>query len=227
MHVIVVSQDPEITDYFSYVLQRAGLQVSLRHSIDAVVANWSDSPAHLIILHNRNDPDTKTALGNLRSVSTAHVLVLLDQPNTDVEAEYLLQGADLVLHLPIGPKLLSAYVQASLRRAQAMTLNLLPSIDLAKISLYPASRTVRVLDKPPEKLTQLEFKLLYLLMTHPGHVISADVIVDRVWGYSEGGSKELVRGLVSRLRSKVEPNPREPIFIHTLAGVGYLFEPEQ
>ena len=75
------------------------------------------------------------------------------------------------------------------------------------------------------RLTQLEFRLLYTLMTHRGQVIPSENIVENVWGYSGEGSKELVRGLVQRLRSKVEPEPRHPRYITTVPGVGYRFDP--
>ena len=62
-------------------------------------------------------------------------------------------------------------------------------------------------------------------MTHRGQVIPSENIVENVWGYSGEGSKELVRGLVQRLRSKVEPEPRHPRYITTVPGVGYRFDP--
>jgi DNA-binding response OmpR family regulator len=63
-------------------------------------------------------------------------------------------------------------------------------------------------------------------MTHRGQVLPAEIIVERVWGYSGRGDKELVRGLVSRLRSKIEPDPRSPQYIRTVPGVGYSFDPD-
>jgi DNA-binding response OmpR family regulator len=85
---------------------------------------------------------------------------------------------------------------------------------------------VRVGRRKPRHLTQLEFRLLYLLMTHRGQVIPPDVIVDRVWGYAESGSRELVRGLISRLRSKIETDPTQPRLVRTVPGVGYVFDAE-
>jgi DNA-binding response OmpR family regulator len=49
------------------------------------------------------------------------------------------------------------------------------------------------------------------------------VIVERVWGYSGRGDRELVRGLISRLRAKVEPDPHKPAYVLTVPGVGYSF----
>jgi DNA-binding response OmpR family regulator len=48
-----------------------------------------------------------------------------------------------------------------------------------------------------------------------------------VWGYTGRGDRELVRGLVRRLRAKVEPDPRSPAFIVTVPSVGYSFDPEK
>ena len=66
--------------------------------------------------------------------------------------------------------------------------------------------------------------MLYALMMHPGQVLPAELLVQHVWGYNGQGSRDLVRGLIKRLRSKIEPDPQAPIYIQTLAGVGYVFQ---
>jgi DNA-binding response OmpR family regulator len=58
-------------------------------------------------------------------------------------------------------------------------------------------------------------------MIHHGQVLSGDLLVEQVWGYSGRGDRDLVRGLVKRLRAKVEPEPHVPIYILTIPGVGY------
>ena len=223
MHAIVVCDDSDLNDYLSFLLRRLGLEIIFRGSPDLVAKRWGDRPPELVIIKAAEVGDLDS-IGEIRRLGTAPIIIFFDQFDEDLEAGFLQAGADLALHLPIGPKLLSAYIQTLLRRSQSAAVNLLPLIDLGEITLNPASRSVTVKDKLACYLTQLEFRLLYLLMTHPGQVIPPDVIVDRVWGYGESGSKELVRGLISRVRAKVEPNPAEPIFIHTLPGVGYLFE---
>ena len=60
-------------------------------------------------------------------------------------------------------------------------------------------------------------------MTNREQVIPADIIVEKVWGYGGSGDRELVRGLISRLRRKIEVDPDQPRFIQTLTGVGYMF----
>jgi two-component system response regulator RegX3 len=58
-------------------------------------------------------------------------------------------------------------------------------------------------------------------MVNRGQVIPVDVIVERVWGYTGQGSRDLVRGLVSRLRRKIEPDPSQPRYLITVRGLGY------
>jgi DNA-binding response OmpR family regulator len=100
-------------------------------------------------------------------------------------------------------------------------------LSLAGVMLDPAARTVQVEEGKARRLTHLEFRLLYTLMIHPGQILPTELIVERVWGYTGHGDRDLVRGLVSRLRAKVEPEPRTPHYIITVPGVGYAFDPEK
>jgi DNA-binding response OmpR family regulator len=99
----------------------------------------------------------------------------------------------------------------------------LPTLSISGLSLDPATRTAQATDQSPKRLTHLEFRLLYTLMIHNGQVIPTETIVEQVWGYDGRGDKELVRGLVRRLRAKIEPEPHEPRYILTTPGVGYCF----
>jgi DNA-binding response OmpR family regulator len=99
----------------------------------------------------------------------------------------------------------------------------LTSFELDEITLDPTTRTVTVAGQEPRRLTHLEFRLLYVLMTNRDQVVPTEVIVERVWGYDGSGDRELVRGLISRLRRKIEPDPEQPRFVQNITGVGYLF----
>jgi DNA-binding response OmpR family regulator len=99
----------------------------------------------------------------------------------------------------------------------------LPSLTQREVGLNPADRTVTVGNGPSARLTHLEFRLLYTLMTHVGQIIPTDQIVEHVWGYTGEGNRDLVRGLVQRVRSKIEDDPRQPKYIITELGIGYYF----
>ena len=73
------------------------------------------------------------------------------------------------------------------------------------------------------RLTPTESRLLHLLITHTGQVLTTDMIIERVWGYDEAGDSGLVKTHIRHLRQKVEPDPNSPQYIMTVPGVGYTF----
>jgi len=73
------------------------------------------------------------------------------------------------------------------------------------------------------RLTPTESRLLHLLLTHTGQVLTTDMIIERVWGYDEVGDSGLVKTHIRHLRQKVEPNANKPKYITTVPGVGYTF----
>jgi DNA-binding response OmpR family regulator len=78
-------------------------------------------------------------------------------------------------------------------------------------------------DGSARQLTNLEFRLLYSLVVNRGHVLNTETLIEKVWGYTGEGDKNLLKSLISRLRAKVEESPREPKLIMTVPGVGYTF----
>lgn len=117
-------------------------------------------------------------------------------------------------------------MRALLRRSSGMPIFSLPTLSLAGLTLNPDTRTVQVAGRPEQRLTHLEFRLLYTLMINRGQVIPTETIIDRVWGYGGRGDGYLVQGLrslISRLRAKVEIDPQQPRYILTMPGVGYSF----
>ena len=156
----------------------------------------------------------------------APLLMVLSAIDEVTHCRVLEQGADLVVSRPFGARLLISRVRALMRRAGGVQMFSLPNLKLSGLTLDPATRTVEAANQPRKRLTHLEFRLLYTLMIHRGQVLTPDIIVERVWGYSGKGDKELVRGLVRRLRAKVEPKPGAPMYILTEPRVGYYFAEE-
>jgi DNA-binding response OmpR family regulator len=93
---------------------------------------------------------------------------------------------------------------------------------VGEVSLNPGTRAVQVGVRPPRRLTPLEFRLLYTLMAYRGQTVPTQTLIERVWGYEGEGSPDLARGVVSRLRSKIEERRDEPRYILTIPGIGYV-----
>lgn len=227
MQALLVADDASDREFIAFVLRQAGLTVTSRSDLHTAVEELGETPADLLVISRQSlSEELTSSVRALRSVTDAPVFLLLDRPSDSGIAGLLEGGADLVLSLPVSPRVLTAYCRNHLRRSAGVPSFSLPPIQLASIEVDPSLRTVKVGRRKIQHLTQLEFRLLYTLMTHRGQVIPSDVLVERVWGYAETGSRELVRGLISRLRGKIESDPTRPKFIQTVSGVGYVFEAE-
>jgi DNA-binding response OmpR family regulator len=159
----------------------------------------------------------------LRGYTDAPVVIITDPISEDIHADLFDAGADLVLFRPYSARILIMQIQALLRRFTGVPFFSLPSLTRGDLDLDPSNRTVQIRDSAPIQLTQLEFRLLYTLMTHANQVFPADRLVEHVWGYSGRGDRDLVRGLIRRVRVKIEPDPKSPEFVVTVPRVGYVF----
>jgi DNA-binding response OmpR family regulator len=225
MYALLICLNPDERALLSLVLQRAGLAVTTASTLDRALDTWEERPADLILIAAAGDPLDQ--IRRIRAETNVPVVQILDGVvEEETQFQILELGADLVILRPYGARLLIAQMRALMRRARNVPLSELPTLSLAGLTLDPSTYTVEVQGYPPRRLTHLEFRLLYNLMIHRGQILPPEVIVERVWGYSGHGDRELVRGLVSRLRAKVEPEPRSPRYILTLPGVGYSFDPE-
>lgn len=225
MYSLLIAQDGDERAVLSLALQRAGVAVTMGADLERAMNSWFERPADLVLLTARDDVVAQVL--RIRADTEVPLVVVADPLSEEVHTDVLERGADLVVTRPFSTRLLIAQLRALLRRAGNVPISSLPTLSLAGVTLDPAARTVQVSNAQLRRLTHLEFRLLYTLMIHPGQVLPTELIVERVWGYTGQGDRDLVRGLVSRLRSKVEPEPRTPHYIVTLPGVGYAFDPEE
>jgi DNA-binding response OmpR family regulator len=224
MYALLVASDADEAAVLTLVLQRTGLAVTAARSIERAMQTWHERPADLVLAALDNE-DPLGQVRRIRAETVVPLAIIVDPVPEEMHYGLLDTGADLVVQRPFSARLLVAQMRALLRRAGGVPLVALPTLSLSGLTLDPATHSVGLQDLPSRRLTHLEFRLLYTLMVHRGQVLPTDTIVQRVWGYAgEAGSRELVRGLISRLRAKVEPNPRQPRFIRTIPGVGYQFE---
>lgn len=222
MYALLLAEDADEAAVLSLVLQRSGLTVTTAKDLNRALQTWRDRPTDLILLALSHLP-LEDQVRLVRAEAQVPLILVVDSTDEALHYSLLDTGADLIVARPFGARLLIAQVRALLRRAGGVPLFSLPTLSVAGLSLDPVTRTVEVSDRPPRRLTHLEFRLLYTLMIHRGQVLPTESIVERVWGYSGRGDRDLVRGLVSRLRAKIEEDPRNPSYILTAPGVGYSF----
>jgi len=224
MQALLFCPYPEETNVFRVILQQAGFIVRASRSLDQAIETWPENPADLVFIAVTENPERALKpVRQIRAHTIVPIVVVLEQLSEDLHINFLEVGADLVVGRPYSVRAFPAQIRTLLRRGSGIPFFALPTMTQRDAVLDPTDRTVRVGEGEAKRLTQLEFRLLYTLMIHVGQIIPAESIVEYVWGYSGNGNRELVRGLVQRLRSKVEPNPRQPAYILTEPGIGYTF----
>ena len=223
MYALLIAEAPDDIATFSMILQRAGLAVTTANNLDLAMQNWTERPVDLILI-SLPDQSPQKQVRQVRAETLVPLVLALGSVDERLHAELLKLGADLIVSPPFSVKILIAQVGVLLRRSGSVPAFSLPSLHVAGLVLDPATRAVEVSGKTTQRLTHLEFRLLYTLMMNRNQVIPTEAIVERVWGYTGQGDRDLVRGLVSRLRVKVETDPRQPEYIQTVPGVGYTFK---
>lgn len=95
--------------------------------------------------------------------------------------------------------------------------------ELGGLRLEPETRRAYVRGDEVH-LRRKEFELLRLLMENAGRVLTRDVLIDRVWGSDYVGDTKTLDVHIKRLRTQVEEDPKAPVLITTIRGVGYRFD---
>jgi DNA-binding response OmpR family regulator len=206
------------------VLSQAGFSVRMAMDLHQPIKNWPEVPADLfLVCIPENEMDPCQIVRNFRAQSLASLVIIIENEIEEIIIQLYEHGADHVLARPYSSRLLLAKIKALIRKSGGVPFFGLPILSAGGLELDPAMRTVIKPGGEYIHLTQLEFRMIYTLMTHAGQIIPTNNIVEHVWGYSGEGNRDLVRGLVKRLRAKIEKDTGNPEFIITEPGIGYYF----
>ncbi len=225
MDAILFSKYVDESAVLTVLLQQAGFMVRTVRDLNQAIEAWPENPADFIFITlSENYSKDLMMIKQMRAHTMVPIVVLAEMLSEDKQVALYEDGIDLLVYRPYSTRLLLAQIRAALRRSAGMPFFSLPILTQGEVKLDPGSRTVQVGEHESKKLTQLEFRLLYSLMIHAGQIIPTENIVEQVWGYVGEGNRDLVRGLIQRIRAKVEADPSEPRYIKTEQGVGYYFE---
>ncbi|HWF21605.1 MAG TPA: response regulator transcription factor [Acidimicrobiales bacterium] len=219
MKILVVDDDPSVSGALNRALRLEGYEVAVVGDGPEALEEIAIRPPDAVVLDIQLP--TLDGLEVCRRIRAAGddtpVLMLTARDAINDRVHGLDAGADDYLVKPFALAELLARLRALLRRRHDDSGEILRFADL---SLDPGSREARRGDRE-FTLTRIEFDLLELLLRHPRQVLTREVILDRVWGYSFDSGTNSLAVYVGYLRRKTEEGG-EPRLIHTARGVGYV-----
>jgi two-component system, OmpR family, response regulator len=219
--VLVVDDEPNITELVSMALRYEGFDVEVASDGRTALTRAAAFRPHLIVLDVMlPDVDGFGVLKRIRADGQpVSVVFLTARDATEDKVTGLTLGGDDYVTKPFSVEELVARVRAVLRRTNAVGAGAGSSrLTFADLELDEDTREVWRGDEPVE-LTATEFKLLRYLMLNARRVLSKAQILDHVWQYDFGGDANVVETYISYLRKKIDRV--EPRLIHTVRGVGY------
>jgi DNA-binding response OmpR family regulator len=226
--VLVVDDEPSISEVVSLYLRRAGYGVRVATNGQAALQEIARALPDLIILDVMlPEVDGLEITRRVRAQGDTPIILLTARREETDRILGLELGADDYVVKPFSPQELVSRVRAVLRRtrsAERRPETGVETLRFANLSVDPATRlvTVRGIEL---MLTAKEFDLLWFLATHPRQVFNRDQLLDRVWGETQYIDPSTVTVHIRRLREKLEADPSNPQHVHTVWGVGYKFEP--
>ncbi len=220
-HILIVDDDPRITDLLRRVLAYEGYSVASAASGGEALNRSLERPPDLVVLDIMLPGlDGLEVAQRLRAAGDNVPILMLTARDTVADrVKGLETGADDYLVKPFAPEELVARVKALLRRSQEERHEVLRYADVElDTGTRVAHRGAREIDLSPT-----EYELLALFMRRPRQVLTREIILDRVWGMDFEGSSNVMEVYIGYLRTKLEAEG-ESRLIHTVRGVGYVFK---
>ena len=220
MEALLLCDEADELALLTALLQRTGAVVSATHDLERALQDWPQQPIEMVVLAIRYLPPERQVQA-VRRHSEGLLISICPSRGEDAMCRALDAGADLAISRPYSSRLLLSQLRALLRRSQGAALTSQPHLRVGALSLDLTNHTVRVDEGALRRLTQLEYRLLYTLMMHRGQTLPTATLIERIWGYAGEGGPEVLRSLVRRLRTKIEPDPHTPRLVVAVPGMGY------
>jgi two-component system alkaline phosphatase synthesis response regulator PhoP len=222
--VLIVDDDHKIVDLVRLYLERDGYRVFVAYDgLKALELARQKRPDLIVLDLLLPEVDGLDICRILRTEGEVPIIMLTAKTTESDKLIGLELGADDYVTKPFSPRELVARVRAVLRRVGKQAPQGPSELRFDDLVVDRRSHEVQVRGELAN-LTPTEFKLLEIMAKDPGRAFSRLELLDRVFGYDFEGFERTVDVHVKNLRKKIEPNPKHPVHIKTVYGVGYRFD---
>jgi len=222
--ILIVDDDKDIRNLISVYLENEGMHTQKVEDAIEALNLLEEKEFDLIILDiMMPNMDGIEACMKIRQERNMPIIMLSAKSEDIDKIQGLASGADDYLSKPFNPLELIARVKSQLRRYKKYnteTINTKNIIEIGDLTINTDTRQVWVRGKEV-RLTPKEFDILELLSRNKGIVLSVEKIYETVWKEDFFKSDNTVMVHITKIRDKVEENPKHPIYIKTVWGVGY------
>ena len=221
--ILTVDDEPRFVRLIEANLKTAGYEVLTANDGKTAIDIVANQSLDLVLLDvMMPEMDGFQVLDRIREFSTVPVIILTAKGEEADRVEGLNRGADDYVVKPFSANELLARVRAVLRRAQIMPpATQERSFTHGNLQIDFAKAEVTLEDKQVF-LSATEYRLLLQFAHNIGQTLSAEHLLENVWGPEYSEDKEILWVCISRLRQKLEEDPKKPIHIVTRSGVGYI-----
>ena len=223
--ILIVDDELGILKYLRANLEAEGYEVlAAMNGIQALQTLETELPDLIVLDIMMPQMDGLEVCRRLRQWSQLPVIMLSALDDEVDKVQCLDLGADDYITKPFGKDEFIACVRAVMRRVEAASPTPTPpTIKSGDLEINFSQRKV-ILKGKEVALTSTEYALLQELVLNKGKVLTYTHLLKRVWGADYANEREYLHVFISRLRAKLESDPKKPRYITTVSGVGYRFE---
>lgn len=221
---VVIEDEPQIRRFVRAALEAEGWQVFEADTAQRGLTEAGTRKPDLLVLDlGLPDGDGLDVIRDVRGWSAVPIVVLSARADEADKIAALDAGADDYLTKPFGVGELLARVRANLRRPRAAGADGAPDEPLFSFGDVVVDRQARLVRRAGAEvhLTPIEYRLLTVLMTHAGRVLTHRQLLREVWGPAHAGQNHYLRIYMGHLRQKLEADPAQPKHLLTETAVGY------
>ena len=221
--ILVVDDEPTLRETLVDALEADGFRVvSAADGREALTRFRAERP-DLVLLDLMLPELSGIEVCRIIRAESGVPIVMLTAKTSELDKVVGLElGADDYVTKPFSLRELTARIRALLRRTEQLAEAPMPLVELGALTVDLAGHRL-LSDGERVPLKPKVFELLAYLLRHPGQVLTREQLLEHVWGYDYAGETRTVDVHIHWLRAAIEPEPAEPIYLHTVRGVGYVF----